>query len=130
MRTPRRAGEMELPMGKGTYLGGHSKIFVSGSGTAWEVPDLPAQQPDHSRRDRWHEEMVGGERKVSKQGRSFLSMCAIAFHDDVLTDSNPKPPPVLQKQVRLSGGNRKWIVSDPDRLRLFEKFLNRTKSSQ
>jgi len=116
-------------MGKGTYVGGHSKIFVSGSGTVWEVPDLPAQQPDDLRRDRWDDEIVGGERKVRKQGRSFLSMCAMAFRRDILTDSNPKPPPVLQKQVRLAGGNREWIVRDPHRLRLFEKFLNRTNSS-
>jgi hypothetical protein len=39
-------------MGKRTYTGGHSRIFISGSGTVWEVPDLPAQQPDDLRRDR------------------------------------------------------------------------------
>jgi hypothetical protein len=66
-------------MGKGAYTGGHSKIFISSSGTLWEVPDLPAQQPDHLRRDRWDEEIVGGQRGISKQGRSFLSMCAMAF---------------------------------------------------
>lgn len=117
-------------MGKGTYTGGHSKIFVSGSGTVWEVPDQPAQQPDYLRRDRWDEEVLGGERKVSKQGRSFLSMCATAFRTDTLSDDNPKPPPALQKQVRLAGGNRKWIVSDFHRLKLFETFLNKTAPSQ
>jgi hypothetical protein len=112
-------------MGKGTYTGGHSKIFISGSGTVWEVSDRPAQQPDHSRHDRWDDEIVSGQRKISKEGRSFLSMCAMAFHNDMLTATNPKPPPVLQKQVRLAGGNRSWIASDLSRLKLFEHFFNR-----
>jgi hypothetical protein len=116
-------------MGKGTYTGGHTKIFISNSGMKWEVPDRPAEHPDDSRRNRWDAE-IGVEtgrdlRKVSKQGRSFLSMCAVAFCNDVLTDSNPRPPPTMQKEVKLAGGNKRWIASNPVRLRLFEEFFKK-----
>jgi hypothetical protein len=67
-------------------------------------------------------EIGRGLRKATKEHRSFLSMCAVAFHNDLLINDNPKPPIALQKAVRRSGGNRKWIVSDPSRLRLFETF--------
>jgi hypothetical protein len=112
-------------MGRGTYAGGHTKIFISEVGTKWEVSDRPQREPGSSLRARWDVEIgveTGqGLRTVSKQGRSFLSMCAKAFRGDVLTDNNPKAPPVLQKEVKLAGGNKKWIASDPVRLRLFEE---------
>lgn len=116
-------------MGTGSYAGGHTKVFISNGGTRWEVPDLPAKQPDDSRRGRWDEEVVGENdqklRKGRKEARSFLSMCAVAFRDDVWTDSNPKPPPVLQKEVRLAGGSKRWIATSRVRLNLFEHFFRK-----
>jgi hypothetical protein len=100
-------------MGKGTYTGGHTKIFVTDKGITWEVPDRPADQPDDSRRERRDDENIGrSERTVSKEARSFLSMCATAFRSDSLTDSHPKPPVALQKQIRRAGGNKRWIATD------------------
>jgi hypothetical protein len=67
-------------MGRGTYVGGHTKIFITDSGTAWEVPDRPAEQPDDSKKERWDDESIGrNERTVTKEGRSFLSVCAGRF---------------------------------------------------
>jgi hypothetical protein len=120
-------------MGSGSYTGSHTKIFISNLGTRWEVPDLPAKQPDHSRRHRWDEEVVGESeqklRRVRKEVRSFFSMCAVAFRDDVWTDSNPKPPPVLQKEVRLAGGSKNWIAASRVRLKLFEDFFRKATES-
>lgn len=114
-------------MGRGTYLGGHSKIFVSDSGTRWEVPwDVP-DRPGHAFNDmvrpRW-DTQIGGDtdRKVGKQIRSFLSVCAVAFHHDQLSDSNPKPPAILVRQIKRAGGNKRWIAEDRSRLALFESF--------
>jgi hypothetical protein len=52
----------------------------------------------------------------------------VAFHRDALTESNPKPPAALQKQVRAAGGNKTWIARDSSRLRLFADFYKRPKS--
>jgi hypothetical protein len=116
-------------VGTGSYTGGHTTVFISSLGTRWEVPDHPARQPEDSRRDRWDEEVAGGtenrSRTVGKEGRSFLSMCAVAFHADLLTESNPKPPPALQKEVRRAGGNKSWIARSRVRLKLFEVFLRK-----
>jgi hypothetical protein len=117
-------------MGTGSYIGGHTKIFISDGGTKWEVSDRPAARSDDSTRERWDEE-VGVEtgrrlRRVSKEGRSFLSMCAVAFRNDALTDHHPKPPSPLQREVKLAGGNKKWIANDPARLGLFEQFYKRS----
>jgi hypothetical protein len=116
-------------MGRSTYTGGHSKIFVNEKGTTWEVPDQPAEQPDDSKKERWDEEIVGRiERTISKEARSFLSMCAKAFRNDSLTDNHPKPPVALQKQIRGAGGNKRWIVTDQIRLSLFESLYKRANS--
>jgi hypothetical protein len=116
-------------MGTGSYTGSHTKVFISNRGTRWEVSDLPARQPDDSRRGRWDEEVVGeseqGLPRARKEVRSFLSMCAVAFRDDVWNDSNPKPPSVLQKEVRLAGGSKRWIATNRVRLKLFEDFLRK-----
>jgi hypothetical protein len=118
-------------MGTGSYTGGHTKIFISDSGTTWEVSDRPAKERDDSRRDRWDAEIaVKTGPRITKESRSFLSMCAVAFRRDVLSDHNPKPPAVLQRQVTLAGGNKNWIVSDPTRLRLFEDFYRKTGSKR
>lgn len=121
-------------MGTGGYTGGHTKIFISASGTKWEVSDQAQQRSDGSLRNRWDPEIgveTGqGLRPISKQGRSFVSMCAVAFCRDVLSESNPRPPPVLQREVKLAGGNKKWIASNPVRLRLFEDFFRKTESKR
>jgi len=100
-------------MGTGSYTGGHTKIFITDDGTRWEVPDRPAEQPGGWRRERWDEEIIGrSERTVSKEAKSFLSMCATAFRSNSLTDNHPKPPVALQKQIRRAGGNKRWITAD------------------
>jgi hypothetical protein len=84
-------------------------IILAPDGTKWEVSDRPEDDQSSSLRKRWDVEIaveIGpGSREISKLSRSFLSMCAGAFHDDVLTDSNPKPPPVLQKEVSAARVN-------------------------
>ncbi len=119
-------------MGSGSYIGAHTKIFISDRGTRWEVPDHPAHQPDNSRRNRWDDDVASetGRSKFHKQIRSFLSMCAVAFRSDGLTDDNPKPPPALQKKVKMAGGNKRWIASNPVRLRLFEEFLKKVREKR
>jgi hypothetical protein len=103
-------------MGTGSYTGGHTKI-------------LSAKEPDDSRPDRWDAKIaVETGRRITKEGRSFLSMCAVAFCRDVLSDNNPRPPAILQRQIKLTGGNKKWIASDPTRLRLFEDLYRQTES--
>ena len=115
-------------MGTGSYTGGRTKIFITIRGTIWEVPDRPMHQPNDSRRERWDDEVItSSNATLSREGRSFLSMCAVAFHSDTLTDNYPKPPPALQKQIRRAGGNKRWIAVDQIRLSLFEKFYKRTK---
>ena len=113
-------------MGSGSYIGGHTKIFISDRGTTWEVADRATNGSDNSSRDRWDDEVgveVGhGLRKVSKEGRSFLSMCAVAFRNDVLSKSHPNPPARLQHEVKLAGGNMKWIASDRGRLGILSSF--------
>jgi len=79
------------------------------------------------RRGRWDDETVGGQRNISKQERSFLSMCATAFRNDLLSDNNPKGPPVLQKQIRSAGGKKNWIAKNLVRLRIFCNFLQQKK---
>jgi hypothetical protein len=121
-------------MGTGTYIGSHTKIFISARGTKWEVPDNTGSGPDNATRDRRDDE-VGvetgrGLRRVSKEGRSFLSMCAVAFHTDVLSETHPKPPGRLQREIKLAGGNKKWIVSDTVRLALFEQFFKKAASKR
>jgi hypothetical protein len=116
-------------MGSGSYIGGHTKIFISDRGTTWEVSDRATNRSDDSSRERWDDEVgvgVGrGLRKVSKEGRSFLSMCAVAFRNDVLSESHPKPPARRQREVNLAGGNRKWIASDRGRFGIFEQFYKK-----
>jgi len=121
-------------MGIGSYLGGHTKIFISEGGTKWEVSDRPANRSDESIRDRWDGE-VGVEtgaslRRVSKEGRSFLSMCAVAFRKDILTESHPKPPAHLQREIKRAGGNKKGIASNSARLGLFEQFYKRSEPNR
>jgi hypothetical protein len=116
-------------MGRVDYIGGHTIIFISDSGTKWEVPDHPAKQPDNSRRGRWNEDVaVETGRRMRKEERSFLSMCAVSFRNDVLSESNPTPPPALQRAVKLAGGNKKWIIADTARLRVFEDFFRKRAS--
>lgn len=107
----------------GSYLGGHTKVFVSESGTRWEVPDVPPRSPNSTSRRRW-DSNIGVEtgRSVSKETRSFLSQCAVAFLNDALTDTYPNPPPGLTKQIRQAGGNKRWIVFNLTRLKLFENL--------
>jgi hypothetical protein len=116
-------------MGTGSYIGAHTKVFISDGGTRWEVPDAAANEPDGSRKKRWDEEVAGasdgGPSGITKEMRSFLSMCAVAFHRDLLTESNPKSPPALHKQIKLAGGNKNWIARDPVRLRLFADFYKK-----
>ena len=115
-------------MGTGSYTGGHTKIFITDKGTKWEVPDRPPEQGDGSRRERWDDEIIGGsERTVSKEARSFLSMCATAFRGDSLTGDHPMPPVALRKQIRRAGGNKEWIARDQIRLSLFERFYKKKK---
>jgi hypothetical protein len=52
-------------------------------------------------------------------------MCAVAFRNDVLSESHPKPPARLQREIKLAGGNKKWIATDAARLKLFEQFFKR-----
>jgi hypothetical protein len=117
-------------MTKGSYIGAHTKIFLSDGGTKWEVADSPANRPNDSRRDRWHGETLsepdGGLRKVSKEERSFVSMCAVAFRSDALTDTNPKPRHGLQKEIKLAGENKRWIAGNPIRLSIFEAFFRKS----
>jgi hypothetical protein len=110
-------------MGAGSYLGGHSRIFVSDSGTRWEVPDPAEVRP-------WDASIeVETGRKIGKEIRSFLSMCAVAFRDDQLSDSNPRPPAILIREIQRAGGNKRWIAEDRSRLALFKSFyLKRSKS--
>jgi hypothetical protein len=116
-------------MGTGSYTGGHTTVFVTPKGTRWEAPDRPAEQPDGSLRERWDEEIISrSERTVSKEARSFLSMCATAFRRDALTDNHPKPPVCLQKQIKRACGNKKWIATDQIRMNLFESFYKKNKS--
>ena len=119
-------------MGTGSYIGAHTKVFISDTGTRWEIPDRPTNEADGSRRKRWDEEVAAtpdrGPARMTKEVRSFLSMCAVAFHRDALTESNPKPPAALQKQVRAAGGNKTGIARDSSRLRLFADFYKRPKS--
>ena len=118
-------------MGRGAYLGSHTKIFITKAGTRWEVSDRAQTEPDPSVRKRWDVEIAvetGRKlRKVSKQARSFLSMCAVAFHNDLLTDNHPEAPLALQKAVIGAGGNKKWIVRDSARLRVFEELYRKIK---
>jgi len=82
-----------------SYLGGHTKIFISESGTRWEVPDVPLRQSDSTKRDRWDSEIgVETGRGASKETRFFLSQCAVAFFNDALTDTYPQPPPILKSK--------------------------------
>src|ERR1700730_15446351 len=115
-------------MGTGSYTGGHTKIYITDNGTKWEVLDRSAEQADRSRREGWDEEIIGrSERTVSKEARSFLSICATAFRGDSLTENHPMPPVALRKQIRRAGGNKKWIATDQIRLSLFESFYKKTK---
>lgn len=92
----------------------------------WEVPDLPLRQRNSTKRDRWDKEIgVETGRGASKETRSFLSQCAVAFLNDVLTDTYPPVPPVLEKQIREAGGTKRWIISDFTRLNHFENFYKR-----
>jgi hypothetical protein len=92
------------------------------------VSDL-ATQPGSSTLKRWDKKGVEAGGKIDKQSRSFLSMCAVSFYNDALTDNNPKPPPAMQKELRSAGGNRRWIASDSVRLKAFEDFyLKKTRS--
>jgi hypothetical protein len=117
-------------MGAGSYLGGHSRIFVSDSGTRWEVSwDVP-DRDNNTIRPRW-DAHIGVEtgRKMGKEIRSFLSMCAVAFRNDQLSDRNPRPPAILIREIKRAGGNKRWIVEDRSRLAIFESFfLKRSKS--
>jgi hypothetical protein len=116
-------------MGSGSYTGGHTIVFINAAGTKWEVPDLPTSGPSNSIRSRW-DDKVGvetgrGLRRAGKEARSFLSMCAAAFHNDALTETHPKPPGRLQREIKLAGGNKHWIVTDRSRLVLFAQFLKK-----
>src|SRR5258707_13579221 len=109
-------------MGSGGYAGGHTKIFLTKNGTSWEVSNPLPPQPGLSSLKRWDKKGVEAGGKIDKKSRSFLSMCAVSFYNDALTDNNPKPPPAMRKELRSAGGNRRWIVSDAVRLRIFEDF--------
>jgi hypothetical protein len=45
-------------MGTGSYIGAHTKVFISDTGTRWEIPDRPTNEADGSRRKRWDEEVA------------------------------------------------------------------------
>jgi hypothetical protein len=45
-------------MGAGSYTGGHSKVFISDSGTTWEVSDRSAKELTDWRRVRWDPEIA------------------------------------------------------------------------
>jgi hypothetical protein len=67
-------------MGTGSYIGAHTKIFISDGGTRWEVSDRPANQPDDSRRTGGTTKSraklaAGGARSASKAGPSYR--CAL-----------------------------------------------------
>jgi hypothetical protein len=116
-------------MGTGSYIGGHTKVFISAGGTRWEVPDRRGRGPNDSMRDRWDDELgvetSRGLRQLGKETRSFLSMCATAFHNDGLSETHPKPLPRLQREIKLAGGNKSWIARDTVRLNLFAYFFKK-----
>jgi hypothetical protein len=66
-------------------------------------------------------------RKISKQQRSFISMCVVAFRKDSLTDTKPIPPPALRNEIKSRGGNKKWIATNDRRLSLFKRFYNESR---
>jgi hypothetical protein len=117
-------------MGRGSYLGGHTKIFPSDGGTKWKLTDQPQSNTEGPRK-RWDGEigvLANQElRSIGKQRRSFLSMCAVAFCEDALTDGVPKPPAVIQKEVRHAGGNRRWIAGNALRLKQFKDLYEAAK---
>jgi hypothetical protein len=123
-------------MGTGSYVGGHTKVFISAGGTRWEVPDRPVKRTDDLTRERWDNKLgveTGRElRRLGKETRSFISMCAMAFYNDGLSETHPKPLPRLQREIKLVGGNKNWIASDAARLSLFEHFFKKllTKSEE
>jgi len=110
-------------MGRGGYLGGHTKIFPSDGGTTWKLNDPPQPKTEEPRK-RWDREsdapLGEAQRIIRLQRRSFISMCAVAFCGDALTDNVPKPPTVIRKEVNHAGGNRRWIADDALRLKQFK----------
>jgi hypothetical protein len=110
-------------MGRGGYLGGHTRIFPSEGGTTWKLIDRPQPKTEDPRK-RWDREPgvppSEEQRGIRLQRRSFLSMCAVAFCGDVLTDNVPEPPDVIRKEVKHAGGNRRWIAGDALRLKHFK----------
>jgi hypothetical protein len=111
-------------MGKGGYLGGNSEVRITEDGTQW-APEQEVDAPP--KEERWSPTVgveTGPELHArAKIRRSFISMCAVAFRNDKLTDKEPAPPDPLRKEVRAAGGNRRWICQDPARLALFERLL-------
>lgn len=45
----------------------------------------------------------------------------------ILTDSVPKPPAVIQNEVKNAGGNRRWIAGDALRLKQFKDLYEAAK---
>ena len=59
----------------GSYLGGHTKVFVSESGTRWEVPDVPPRSPNSTSPRRW-DSNIGVETGRSVNAIVPVTMCS------------------------------------------------------
>lgn len=61
-------------MGTGSYIGAHTKVFISDTGTRWEIPDRPTNEADGSRRKRWDEEVAATpDRSISHHTSMAIS---------------------------------------------------------
>src|SRR5688572_4715571 len=118
-------------MGRGTYLGGHSKLWVGNNGTAWGTFD-GAESRSKNNKQKIVRDRAPTEKQIAEQEkldviqekavvRDFISRCVREYAANKLTAKNPQAPPILRKRVANAGGNIKWLMLDVGYQSLFHQ---------
>lgn len=120
-------------MGKGGYLGGHTKVFIGKNGTVWEPVVDGAGGAAEMLYGRWGRESIEladdpeaqARRRRRKELLNFIDNCARSCIFQTLGSDVPECPRWLRRGIKSVGGNRKWLASDVRITRAFTDAIYR-----
>jgi hypothetical protein len=113
-------------MGRGSYSGAHTVVWVGPDGTLWptdgELPPAETFKPWDRRDSPKLDQQVHWEKGYQRKLESrFIAACAAALVEGTLSKAHPPPPAHLRKEVKQCGGNANWLRANRARLQAFTK---------
>jgi hypothetical protein len=127
-------------VGRGTYLGGGTKIMMGRNGTTWgsidSAEDRSKEKKSRPSRDRLptkKEIELEEQRELAQESRilrDFISRCASAYATNKLTARYPHPPKIFAKRLASAGGNINWLERNRERQIIFHQAYCKLRRDQ